>query len=121
MSAEPEPRGTLELALAHAARLLERQPAAAVEQAHEILKVIPNQPQALWLLATAWRGIGDQLTAGPVAVGVVEQLDRHLEAVDQAATDRHEAALVAEDADVAAVVSCPLDAWVVLEVVPLRE
>src|SRR5688572_19899264 len=62
MSAEPEPRGTLELALAHAARLLERQPAAAVEQAHEILKVIPNQPQALWLLATAWRAIGDQLT-----------------------------------------------------------
>ncbi len=63
MSAEPEPRGTLELALAHAARLLERQPAAAIEQAHEILKTIPNQPQALWLLATAWRDIGDQLTA----------------------------------------------------------
>jgi tetratricopeptide (TPR) repeat protein len=63
MSTGPEPRGTLELALAHAARLLERQPAAAVEQAHEILKVIPNHPQALWLLATAWRGIGDQLTA----------------------------------------------------------
>jgi tetratricopeptide (TPR) repeat protein len=63
MSADPEPRGTLELALAHAARLLERQPAAAVEQAHEILKVIPNQPHAMWLLATAWRGIGDQLTA----------------------------------------------------------
>ncbi len=63
MSADPEPRGTLELALAHAARLLERQPASAIEQAHEILKVIPNQPQALWLLATAWRDIGDQLTA----------------------------------------------------------
>jgi tetratricopeptide (TPR) repeat protein len=63
MSAAPEPHGTLELALAHAARLLERQPAAAIEQAHEILKVMPDQPQALWLLATAWRGIGDQLTA----------------------------------------------------------
>jgi tetratricopeptide (TPR) repeat protein len=58
-----EPRGTLELALAHAARLLEREPAAAVEQAHEILRVLPGQPQALWLLANAWRSIGDQLTA----------------------------------------------------------
>jgi tetratricopeptide (TPR) repeat protein len=63
MSADPDLRGTLQSALAHATRLLERQPATAIEQAHEILKVIPNQPQALWLLATAWRDIGDQLTA----------------------------------------------------------
>ena len=62
MSAAPG-LATLEAALAHAARLLERQPSAAVEQAHEILKVLPNQPQAFWLLATAWRAIGDQLTA----------------------------------------------------------
>jgi len=55
MSAAPEPHGTLELALAHAARLLERQPAAAIEQAHEILKVMPDQPQALWLLVPAQR------------------------------------------------------------------
>ena len=63
MSARPGPHGTLELALAHAARLLDREPSAAVEQAHEILKVLPGQPQALWLLANAWRAIGDQLTA----------------------------------------------------------
>jgi tetratricopeptide (TPR) repeat protein len=63
MNAAPGPHGTLEVALAHAAQLLERQPAAAIEQAHEILRVMPNQPQALWLLATAWRAVGDQLTA----------------------------------------------------------
>jgi tetratricopeptide (TPR) repeat protein len=72
MNAKPEPHGTLELALAHAARLLEREPSAAVEQAHEILKVLPGQPQALWLLANAWRSIGDQLTA----LGDTEGADR---------------------------------------------
>jgi len=72
MNATPEPVGDLATALAHAARLLERQPAAAVEQAHEILKILPNQPQALWLLATAWRAIGDELSAS----GDTEGADR---------------------------------------------
>ena len=45
--------GTLEQALAHAARLLESNPAMAAEQATEILKVVENQPVALRLLAAA--------------------------------------------------------------------
>jgi predicted Zn-dependent protease len=53
MNTPAEPTGTLDVALAHAARLLERDPALAVEQAQEILKVIPNQPSALFLLAQA--------------------------------------------------------------------
>jgi tetratricopeptide (TPR) repeat protein len=41
------------VALAHAARLLEAAPALAVEQAEEILKVVPGQPEATRLLARA--------------------------------------------------------------------
>ena len=48
-----EPVGTLEVALAHAERLLARAPALAAEQAQEILRVIPGEPQALQLLARA--------------------------------------------------------------------
>jgi tetratricopeptide (TPR) repeat protein len=45
--------GTLEQALAHAARLLERDPALAVEQLDEILQVAAGHPLALQLLAAA--------------------------------------------------------------------
>ncbi|MDH5177462.1 MAG: tetratricopeptide repeat protein, partial [Gammaproteobacteria bacterium] len=48
-----EPAGTLEVALAHAGRLLETAPALAVEQAEEILKVVPNHPPAVLILAQA--------------------------------------------------------------------
>ena len=47
MESPAEPLGTLEVALLHARRLLEREPAAAAEQANEILKVFPDQPNAL--------------------------------------------------------------------------
>lgn len=53
MSATPEPVGTLEIALAHTRRLLDHDPSAAAEQAREILKVIPRQPQAHFLLGLA--------------------------------------------------------------------
>jgi tetratricopeptide (TPR) repeat protein len=86
----PDPTGSLEAALAHAARLLESSPAAAVEQTAEILKVVPDQPNALALqglalgrlgrgeeaiaalkravklrpaLPDAWRALGDHYTA----------------------------------------------------------
>jgi len=54
--------GTLEVALAHAARLLNTNAAAALEQAGEILKVMPDQPQALALegLALGRLGHGDE-------------------------------------------------------------
>jgi tetratricopeptide (TPR) repeat protein len=50
--------GTLRVALAHAARLLEMQPALAAEQAEEILKQFPGQPSAVLLLARAKLGLG---------------------------------------------------------------
>lgn len=54
MSATPEPVGTLEIALAHTRRLLDSDPSAAAEQAREILKVIPRQPLAQFLLGLAY-------------------------------------------------------------------
>jgi hypothetical protein len=53
MNHKADPVGTLADALAHAARLLEGQPRLAVEQAEEILKVVPGQPAALLLRALA--------------------------------------------------------------------
>ncbi|HEY6125052.1 MAG TPA: sulfotransferase [Steroidobacteraceae bacterium] len=57
-----QPAGTLEVALAHASRLLQTDANAALEQAGEILKVIPDQPQALTLegLALGRLGRGDE-------------------------------------------------------------
>jgi Flp pilus assembly protein TadD len=59
MSAPAEPAGTVEMALTHAARLLESQPAAAAEQADEILRVVPNHPIAQLILGAARRALGD--------------------------------------------------------------
>jgi tetratricopeptide (TPR) repeat protein len=53
-----EPLGTVELALVHAARLLDREPALAAEQANEILKVVPDQAQALALSGLALGRLG---------------------------------------------------------------
>ncbi|MBP6514173.1 MAG: tetratricopeptide repeat protein, partial [Steroidobacteraceae bacterium] len=58
MSAAPEPVGTLATALAHASKLLQADPALAAEQAAEILKVVPNQPQALLLHGIALGQLG---------------------------------------------------------------
>jgi hypothetical protein len=60
MSRPPDPVGTLEVALAHATRLLETQPKLAADQAQEILKVLPSQPTALLLLGLYY---GDLLGA----------------------------------------------------------
>ncbi|HUA24626.1 MAG TPA: sulfotransferase [Steroidobacteraceae bacterium] len=59
MSTRAEPVGTLEVALAHASRLLAVKPAIAAEQACEILKVVPRQPQALVILGLARAMAGD--------------------------------------------------------------
>ncbi|MFL6617778.1 MAG: tetratricopeptide repeat-containing sulfotransferase family protein [Povalibacter sp.] len=55
MSTAAEPVGTLQVALAHASRLLDREPHLAAEQASEILKAIPQQPAAMLLLGIAQR------------------------------------------------------------------
>jgi tetratricopeptide (TPR) repeat protein len=62
VQAPAETAGSLDLALANAARLLDRDARAAVEQADEILKVIPDQPDALALrgLALGRLGSGDE-------------------------------------------------------------
>ncbi len=56
------PAGSLEVALAHARVLLGSNPKLAIEQAAEILKVMPGQPEALGLLADAWLALGDHYT-----------------------------------------------------------
>jgi tetratricopeptide (TPR) repeat protein len=58
MTDAADPVGTLEVALAHAARLLEKQPKLAADQAEEILKVLPAQPTALLVLGLAKRALG---------------------------------------------------------------
>ena len=49
-------------ALAHAQRLLAADPALAVEQLLEILRVIPDQADARRMLGHAYRALGDQFT-----------------------------------------------------------
>ncbi len=63
MGAVAQHTGDLAFALAQAQRLLARDPALAIEQVHEILKVVPGQAEALKLLAVAYRMLGDRLTA----------------------------------------------------------
>jgi tetratricopeptide (TPR) repeat protein len=70
MTSVSEPVGTLEVALAHAARLLEGRPALAAEQALEILKLAPAHPAANLLLGVARRRCGDI----QAALGVLETL-----------------------------------------------
>lgn len=66
-----EPTASLEIALAHASRLLATDPALAGEQASEILKVVDNHPQALLLLGASHTARGDAGRAteilGPLA------------------------------------------------------
>ena len=50
MTQAADPVGTLDAALAHAARLLDTRPLLAAEQAQEILKVVPAEPMAMLLL-----------------------------------------------------------------------
>ena len=59
MNSTAEPTGTLEVALAHTERLLSRDPALALEQAEEILKVVPGHPKAVLVTGIAQRSLGD--------------------------------------------------------------
>src|SRR5579872_185589 len=53
-----EPVGTIDVALGHATRLLEKDPRLAVEQAGEILKAVPGHPHARLILGAAHRRAG---------------------------------------------------------------
>ena len=107
MSAGAEPVGTIEVALNHTARLLERNPALAVEQAAEILKVAPGHAPAMMMyglalgatgrgedavnalrravqlnsdLPGAWRALGDHLAAIGDSEGADAAYTRHVKA-----------------------------------------
>jgi tetratricopeptide (TPR) repeat protein len=67
-----DPVGTLDVALSHAARLLERDPRLAVEQADEILKIVPGHPRARLILGAAHRRAGNTQSALEV-LGLVER------------------------------------------------
>jgi tetratricopeptide (TPR) repeat protein len=72
MSSAPDPVGTLQVALDHAARLLEAQPALAAEQAEEILKAVPRHPAATLFLGIARRRLGESAAA----LAILEPLAR---------------------------------------------
>ena len=63
MGEASEPVGSVEVALAHATRLLESNPVLAAEQASEILKAVPAHPVATLLLGVARRTAGDAAAA----------------------------------------------------------
>jgi len=71
MNQGPDPLGTLQTALAHAARLLDSRPLLAAEQAEEILGVLPGQPMARQLLVRAKL----RLDALDVALPLLQSLD----------------------------------------------
>jgi tetratricopeptide (TPR) repeat protein len=70
LSSAAEPVGTIEVALAHAARLLESNPQLALEQSAEILQAAPNHPTAGLLLGTAHRLLGNSDTALQILTAV---------------------------------------------------
>jgi tetratricopeptide (TPR) repeat protein len=72
VSAGAEPVGTIEVALRHAARLMDRDPLMAAEQASEVLKVAPLHPAATLLLGVAQRRGGRT----EAALGTLEPLAR---------------------------------------------
>ncbi len=63
MSSPPAQVGTLDVALAHAARLLASDPALAAEQSAEILSAAPGHPAATLMLGTAHRLQGNAFAA----------------------------------------------------------
>ena len=72
MNSPPEPSGSVDVALAHTAQLLKKDPALAIDQACEILKVVPGHPQARLLLGIAHRISGNS----SIAVAALEPLAR---------------------------------------------
>ncbi len=73
MSGAREPTGTLKVALAHAAKLLDSDPALAAEQARAVLEVVPDQPVASVILGAAHRARGDAETAIGLLVPLAER------------------------------------------------
>jgi predicted Zn-dependent protease len=95
-----EPVGTLDVALGHAARLLEKDPRLAAEQADEILRIVPGHPHARLILGSAHRIAGQTQLALEVLEPLVREQSRsapaHLElAIARGEAGRVDAAIVA--------------------------
>ena len=60
------PTGSVAAALAHAAQLLDRNPALALRQVQEILGAVPSHPEALLILGIAHRRNGDPQEASTI-------------------------------------------------------
>jgi tetratricopeptide (TPR) repeat protein len=80
MTTTTEPAGSLEVALAHARQLLAANPKLAIEQAAEILKVVPGHSVALGILADAWRALGDHYTVLGETAAADAAYARHIQA-----------------------------------------
>lgn len=72
-----EPRGTLATALAQLLKLLAVNPALAEVQAHEILRVVPDQPDTLLFLAAALAAQGKLQEAVAVLQRLVKNEPQH--------------------------------------------
>ena len=68
------PSGNLQTALSHAARLIHHKPELALEQAKEILRVVPGTPGALLISAAAHRHLGQT----DEALTILEPLSKQL-------------------------------------------
>ncbi|KFN44853.1 tetratricopeptide repeat-containing sulfotransferase family protein [Arenimonas oryziterrae] len=83
MSFASEPTGSLDVALAHASRLLESDPALAGEQATEIIRAVGNHPMALLLLGASHTARGQTRQAldvlGPLANAQPRWAPAHIE------------------------------------------
>ena len=83
MNSVSEPVGSLDVAISHAARLLERDPRLAVEQADEILKAVPGHPHARLILGAAHRRLGNTDAAlqvlAPLAQEQQQSAPAHIE------------------------------------------
>ena len=75
-SAVSEPTASLQVALAHAGRLLATAPALAAEQAQEILRAVPGQPMARLLLGAAHNARGATAQAIAILAPLAEQQPR---------------------------------------------
>jgi tetratricopeptide (TPR) repeat protein len=80
MSGATEPVGTLQVALAHAQKLLQSEPALAYEQASEILKAVPNHPVATLIRALAQRKLGNLADALTILQALVDSQPRWAQA-----------------------------------------
>jgi len=96
LNSASEPVGTLDVALGHAARLLEKDPRLAIEQADEILKTVPGHPHARLILGAAHRRAGQTQVALEVLEPLAREQPRSAPAQLELAIARGEAGRVPE-------------------------